>query len=175
MLNSHPLLVHYPIALWTAPIILAVLALIFRKPFGWDWRPALNAGAIAALLLGIAIGVATVFAGEHAAWTAPHPDVAHEIVEDHEDAAITSLVIAGVLAIWRLLLWRPLRKIQFFFPIGLLALAGVVSYTGDLGGRLVYHYGMGTTAVKMPVEWSHEYEVTHGEEAGKGQEHEKER
>jgi len=166
MLNSHPLFVHFPVALWTAPIIFVVVSLIFRKPFGWNSAPALYAAAIATLVLGVVIGVITVLAGEHAAWTAPHPDAAHELLDDHETAALTSLGLAAVLSIWRLALWQRLRKIQLVFPIGLLALAGLITWTGHLGGQLVYRYGMGTTALKMPVEWSHEYEVTHGEQAG---------
>ena len=74
--------------------------------------------------------------------------------------------MAAALAIWRLVLWQRLSKIQAAFPIGLLVLAGLATYTGHLGGQLVYRYGIGTTAVKMPAEWSHEYEVTHGEQPG---------
>jgi uncharacterized membrane protein len=165
MLNSHPLLVHFPVALWTAAIIFAVLWLIFRKP-------TLEIAAVAALVLGTVIAVVTAATGLHAAWTAPHPDAAHELLGDHENLALASFGAAALLSVWRLILWQRLRKIQSVFPVGLLALAVLVNLTADLGGRLVYHFGVGTTAVKMPTEWSHQYEVTHGEKAGHGeQEH----
>ena len=172
MLNSHPLLVHFPIALWTAPIIFIVVSLVFRSIRGRSTAPALQTAATAALVLGAVIAVATAVTGLHAAWTVPHPDAAHELLEDHESAALTSFGLAVVLSVWRLALWERLRKVQAIFPIALLALAVLVTYTGHLGGQLVYRYGIGTTVVKTPTELSHEYEVTHGEEAGHGEEHE---
>ena len=165
MLNSHPLSVHFPIALWTAAIIFAVLWLIFRKP-------SLDAAAVAALVLGAVIAIVTAATGLHAAATVPHPDAAHELLEDHEDLALASFAVAAVLSIWRLVLWQRLRKIQSAFPVALLALAVLVNLTADLGGRLVYHFGIGTTAVRIPAQLSHEYETTHGEEPGHGEHHE---
>jgi uncharacterized membrane protein len=159
MLNAHPLFVHYPIALWTAPIILVVLGLIFRKPW-------LETAGAAALVLGTALAFFTAGTGLHAAWTAPHPEAAHEILEDHETLAFTSFGLAAVLSIWRLAFWQRSGRLHFLFPVALLALFVLVSFTGDRGGRLVYRFGVGTTAVKLPSEWSHEYEVTHGEKAG---------
>ncbi|MFB3880540.1 MAG: DUF2231 domain-containing protein [Armatimonadota bacterium] len=162
MLNSHPLVVHFPIALWTAAFIFALLWLIFRKP-------TLEASAIGALVLGTAIAVVTAATGLHAAATVPHPDAAHELLEDHESLAIASFVVAAVLSVWRLVLWQKLRKIQAAFPVALLALAVMVNLTADLGGRLVYRYGIGTTAVKISPELSHQYEESHGEQPGHGE------
>lgn len=49
----------------------------------------------------------------------PHPQAAHEIMDDHETLALVSF---------------------------------------GLGGKVVYRYGVGTIAVKMPAAWSHEHE-----------------
>ncbi len=164
MLNDHPLIVHFPIALWTAPIIFAVLWLIFRKP-------TLETAAAATLVLGVVIALIAVATGLHAAATVPHPDAAHELLDDHETLAFVSFGVAAALSIWRLALWQRLARIKTLFPVGLLALAVLVNLTAHLGGELVYRYGIGTTAVKISPELSHVYELSHGEQPGHGEKH----
>lgn len=147
MLNVHPLLVHYPVALVVAALLFEVLWLLFR-------RESLYHAATASLALGAVTGIAALVTGLLAGSTVPHSEAAHEIMETHETTALISFGLAAILAVWRL--WR-LRlpgyggfNVVFLFL--LLVLTGLIAYTAHLGGQLVYQYGVGGTAVKMPAE-----------------------
>jgi len=137
MLNWHPLFVHYPIALLTSAVFLEVLWLVFRKE-------SLRHAMMAALVLG-AVGVVIATAtGLQAEATVPHEvPGGHELMETHGRFALISSALAVVLAVWQLWLAQRFVRLRAVFAVGLLALLGLISYTGYLGGDLVYRCGVG--------------------------------
>ena len=134
MLNAHPLFVHYPIALLTAALLFEVLWLIFRR------EPLFHA-ATAALVLGAVGALAAAASGLQAGVAVPHEvPGAHEAMERHEVFALISAGLGLMVAAVRLWLRQRQRVVSL---LALLILAALISYTGYLGGELVYTYGVG--------------------------------
>ena len=144
--NLHPFLVHFPIALLVTAVII-------------DWagimsRPATRTPFTTALYLaGTLTLVGTFLTGRDAAQTVLLPGMAHAVVEDHRAWATGCLwVFVGVTAL-RLGL-RGQRKTTRSYVRLLLATGGLVGVallvqTADLGGQLVYKYGVGTRFVAV--------------------------
>jgi uncharacterized membrane protein len=134
--NIHPLLVHFPIALLSLFFLLDLVGSVANKA---DWRHAaswfLYCGAVFAGL--------TVTAGLIAAGSIPHGGDVHEIMENHEHLGISVFLLSSALAIWR---W--LSKEQIAGPANTLhlmsaaILATLLVFTADLGGVMVYNYGV---------------------------------
>jgi uncharacterized membrane protein len=134
--NIHPLLVHFPIALLSLFFMLDLLGSVANKS---NWRDAaswfLYGGAVFSAL--------TVAAGLNAAGTVAHGGDVHEIMENHEHLGIFVFLLASVLAVWR---W--LAKQQITGPANTLQLlcsfilAVLLIFTADLGGLMVYNYGV---------------------------------
>jgi uncharacterized membrane protein len=139
MANLHPLFVHFPIALLTVFFFADLTASIFQKP---DWRKA----ADWFLYLGAVFAVMTMIAGLHAAETVPHTEDVHEIMETHEHLGIAIVTIALSLSVWRLIA-KPRLKGMANTAYLILA-AGMwlmLVFAADLGGLMVYHFGVAVT------------------------------
>ena len=141
--NIHPLLVHFPIALLSLFFLLDFSASILQKP---DWRR--TAGWF--LYLGAVFAGLTMLAGFHAADTVAHSDEVHEIMETHEHLGVTIFSLASLLSVWRLFGKSLLSGV---FNVVYLLLAAVLSillvFSADLGGLMVYHYGVAVQAVEV--------------------------
>ena len=140
--NIHPLFVHFPIALFSAFLIAEFVGVVFRKE---DFRCA----ASFTLYLGTIAALFTVAAGYYAAATVEHPEVVHPIMERHEHLGVTVLVLAIILSVWRI---RSQRRFsprgQFLHILLAFILCVVIAFGADLGGLMVYRYGVGGQAVK---------------------------
>lgn len=161
MENIHPLLVHFPIAFISFFVLVDIIACIFRKP---SWRNL----ASGLLYFGTLTAAFTVYAGFEAAKTVAHDDVVHEVIERHEHLAISVLILASLLSLWRLLSGSNIKNgANFFFLLLALILAGLVSLTADLGGLLVYHHGVAVLPAAMnasngdQTEHSHDHDHEH--------------
>lgn len=140
MENWHPLLVHFPIALLFLFVVIDIVASLAGKP---AWRGAaswfLYAGTLSA--------AATVAAGLIAAANVAHGGNVHEIMENHEHLGISVLVLATLLSAWRLiargLIGGPANQL---FGLLSLVLAGLLVFTADLGGLMVYKFGVAVRA-----------------------------
>ncbi|MCX7097300.1 MAG: DUF2231 domain-containing protein [Methylococcales bacterium] len=144
MLNIHPLLVHFPIAFLSAFFAVDFVATLAKKP---QWR------TIASCLLyfGTVAALFTVIAGFSAAESAAHGHAVHDIMERHEHIGISVLVLAVLLSIWRL------RSVDFpqggangFFLTLSAILCGLMLLGADLGGYMVYHFGVAVAAAPAP-------------------------
>lgn len=139
--NVHPLLVHFPIALLIAALVLDLVALFARKD-----RLTVGTGAILVLAaLGAAAALITGFLAEETVEAMPPDEARHETLEAHELAAIAVLVLTIALALWRVAarMEYPQGRLRWLY-LALLAVACVlVSITGHLGGTLVYVHGVG--------------------------------
>lgn len=143
--NLHPALVHFPIALAAVALIFDAVVAIWPR-----WVRADAAGA-ALWVLAAAGACAAYLAGEHAAGEVGLLDGAAEAaLGEHADAALATLVALGLVALLRVsLTWRArgadqvergaLRAVAL---LGALAVQGLVIYTADLGGALVYRHGI---------------------------------
>lgn len=153
MENIHPLLVHFPIALLSLFFLLDFCASILQKP---DWRGA--AGWF--LYLGALFAGLTMLAGFHAADTVAHGENVHEIMETHEHLGVTIFSLASLLSVWRWFGKLPLRGLTnyiYLFFAGCLCV--LLVFAADLGGLMVYHYGVSVQAVEAlePEEEMHEH------------------
>ncbi len=137
MPNIHPLIVHFPIAFLSAFFFLDVLGSLTRND---NWR------RIASVLLyfGVVAVLCAVAAGFQAAETIPHGDTVHKIMEKHEHLGLIVAFLTVMLAVWRIIVGEKLKRFANFLHLGLAALILVVMTMGvDLGGLMVYKYGVG--------------------------------
>jgi uncharacterized membrane protein len=143
MHNIHPLLVHFPIALLSMFFVLDLLGTVARKA---HWRSAasyfLYMGTIAALF--------TVLAGFKAAESVAHGQAVHAIMETHEHLGVFVLSLSGVLSLWRLKSGGIIHNAaNVLFLILSTLLVVIMSFGADLGGLMVYHYGVAVDAVTV--------------------------
>jgi uncharacterized membrane protein len=143
--NIHPLLVHFPIAFLSLFVLIDLIGTARRQS---EWRN--FAGGL--LYLGTAFAALTVWAGFHAAETVPHGHNVHEIMERHEHLGISILGLSLALSAWRLR-----RSVDGFGIYNLLSviLAGILILGADLGGLMVYKYGVAVQAVAVSPEDNH--------------------
>jgi len=141
--NIHPLLVHFPIALLSVFFVLDLVGTFAKKQ---QWRGM----ASSFLYIGTLLAMFTVIAGFIAEDSVPHGENIHAIIEKHEDLGLAILSLAIALSAWRL-------KHNGFFKgyvngvfLTLSALLCVLIALGaDLGGLMVYQYGVAVKAVSI--------------------------
>lgn len=147
----HPALVHFPIALLLGGILLDLYAWWRREDLAWV--------ATGLLLAGVVTGALAAVAGVVAFYTVPssHTEEAHRLVPWHIGMAVTMFVLFTVAAIMR---WyrQPVPPTSVIRVLGLVA-AAVLLVTAALGGRIVYHGGMG---IEPKIVAAHLREHTHG-------------
>ncbi|MDD5272457.1 MAG: DUF2231 domain-containing protein [Methylovulum sp.] len=145
MANIHPMLVHFPIAFLVTFFVLDAVATLANKI---AWRKV----ASWFLYLGTVAAAFTVLAGFIAADSVPHGDNVHEIMEHHEHLGVSVLSLAAVLSVWRYTVGESLRGVAnglFVFASALLCL--LLSLGADLGGLMVYKYGVAVAVAAAPV------------------------
>jgi uncharacterized membrane protein len=146
MANIHPLLVHFPIALFVAFLAMDFAGWLFAKK-------GLRAAAAWMLYLGTLGTCATVVTGFWAAGKVPHDEVVHDIMLRHRNYGLAILSFGIVLSIWRALADTLFSRfgqfLQFLFA---LVMVGTMTLGADLGGLMVYKYGVGTKVACPPQE-----------------------
>lgn len=149
IINIHPLVVHFPIALLLTAIVFYFLGTIFRKEeFLLAGKWVFYAGTFTAAL--------AVWTGLQAANTVPHGGEAHQTLMAHQYTGFAVLALSILLSLWLILTkanipgWgKPL------FLIALFLLAAVIMQQADFGGRLVFLNGVGVGRKGM-MEQGHE-------------------
>lgn len=159
--NIHPMLVHFPLAFLSTFFVLDVAGTLAKKQ---HWRNVaswlLYFGAVTALF--------TVIAGFMAANSVAHGDNVHDIMERHEHFGVSVLSLAILLSAWRAKSGGTIQGGANVFFLMLSALLCVLMTLGaDLGGLMVYKYGVAVEAAKTNGAEVHEH--VHGVDA---QEHE---
>ena len=156
LVNIHPLIVHFPIALLVAFFTVDLLGAAFKKA---NWRSV----ATGMLYLGTIMAGAAVAAGLAAESTVEHGANVHEILEVHKSIGISILCLSAVLSIWRLLskgVIKGLSNIPYFLMSFLLVI--LVTLGADLGGLMVYKYGVAVEAVKVTsIDYFQEHTHSH--------------
>ena len=159
--NAHALVVHLPIGLLAAAAAADLAALLRRRPG--------SAATVATALYvaGSAALAAAYLTGRDAAPDVYTPDLAAPVVARHWTWALWCLVYFGGLTasrVWRLGLGTPAlrspgtdgatargnqppgRAVHLAFAAAGLAGLLLLAVTAELGGRLVYQYGVGVVA-----------------------------
>jgi uncharacterized membrane protein len=142
--NIHPLLVHFPISLLVAAVVVDLVAIIVPRP------PRLSAASAGLYVAGAVGALAAYVSGLQASQAVFIPGMAHEVVEQHRRLALITAWYFGIAALVRLVLLRrdfPRLRIQrlLLLAIGLVGIA-ILYETADRGAQLVYRHGVGVIA-----------------------------
>ncbi len=149
LLNVHPLLVHFPIAITIMALVFEGAARLNREKFPLVIATALIYSAALAAIV-------TVLTGFQAAGTLGHDSPGHDLVHTHREFMLFYTAFIVVLALGNFIITKRAgerlastwRKV---FRPGLLVMATVVLVLGsDLGGRLVFEHGMGIQPPATP-------------------------
>ena len=137
--NVHPLIIHFPIAVLSIAVLFDFIFQI------WD-RSWLSINCLSIYILGTVSALAAFLTGQYAADNVNMPMQAELTVSNHSDMAKYTLLFFSLYSIIRAIYWwklkpNPIFKVSFF----ILALLGLflLFQTADLGGKLVYKYGVG--------------------------------
>jgi uncharacterized membrane protein len=141
--NIHPIVVHFPIALIFAVIVVDLVGRITKNDSYLRVGTILTIFALAGALAAVGTGL---FA-EESVW---HSEAAEELIETHELLGFVYLGILTLLTIVRLAAIRKLGGSTGWVAITIAVLAaGVVTFGAYFGGELVYQHGTGVTGVQM--------------------------
>ncbi len=130
--HLHPVIVHFPIALFISALGLEILSLIFKKE-GFHQAAWYN------YILGIAAAFAAVLSALIDGET-----LKHTVFYTHRALGYWILGVAFLSS--TVLFFAKKKSLQIFrilFLISLIVISLLVSVTGYYGGRLVYEYGVG--------------------------------
>ncbi len=133
--HLHPLSVHFPIALLMVGFLFDLVSLAFRK------EHCLAKAGFWLMLLGTLGAVGAYFTGEYFSRTLSGP--LGELKETHELwAKITmwTMVAASVVRVFAVITKKDRGVLKWVVFLLFLAGAVLVSYTGLLGGSLVYDH-----------------------------------
>lgn len=140
--NVHPLLVHFPIAFLFVFLLAEIAGLMFRS----IWLRQL---ASSMLYLGAAGAIAAAVAGLVAEETVPHGAAVHEIMEWHKRAGLTVTGLAVGLAVWRVAAGGRFSVMAQALHLFVALITVVCLFFGaDLGGLMVYQYGVGVKSLQ---------------------------
>jgi uncharacterized membrane protein len=139
--NLHPVLTHFPIALFTVGLLFDLLAVLLKNTrlenVGWWSQVSGSVGLAAAIVSGLLAKSAIQIPGQ-----------AISTFETHEQIAFLVAALAASLLLWRissLMLLPPRMKTVYLL---LMAIMVVVMWIGAwYGGELVYSFGTGVRMI----------------------------
>ena len=139
--NIHPMIIHFPIALW-------YMAVLFELSFLFLTTSWLRNTTTGLYILGAAGSLASYLSGKQAIDIVSVPMQAELIAGNHADWAYYTVIYFMAYSAFRLFLfWKRWDKIKavaiLMFLLGLTGI-GLITKTSELGARLVYEYGVGT-------------------------------
>ena len=153
--DVHPLVVHFPIALWSVALLFWVLGLRGREDLWRAGRWMLYLGSVAALV--------AVTTGLWAEDRLGHETPGHELVHVHRNLMVTATALGGTTAV---LAWLARARSGPWTHAGLLAAllatTAVCALGADRGALLVYGHGVGMSVADRAAE---------GHERAAGSEH----
>lgn len=138
--NVHPMLVHFPIAIFITAIMADSVHLFWKK----EW---LRVFVTVMFILAALVAVITYLSGQQAIDIVSVPMRAELTASNHSDWGLYTMLYFSAFAIIRgFLFWKELdrhRIVAILLFCGGLAGAALIGKTADLGGKLVYKYGVG--------------------------------
>jgi len=145
--NIHPLIVHFPIGLLPAAVLLYVLAWLAKKE-SWAWT---GLWLLGLGTLGAAAAVASGLYGAEGVMVAPA--VREHLLMNHERIMLGVLALSVILSVWAWLARpMPLKGGVVFLLLLAVLLAGL-TVGADFGGRMVYDYNAGGNACPQPIDY----------------------
>lgn len=142
----HPLIVHFPVALFIVGVVAQLLTI-------WRQSDFLSRMAFYLILLGELSGIVAYLTGDDAEEFAERQwGNVHQMVEIHQAFATITLIVFGAFIGLRVI--KAFVKIPYFKTMSIaLALIGAVmiSLTGHYGGRIVYQIPGDTQHVSHPT------------------------
>ena len=143
--NIHPMLVHFPFALWLAALLIWAAFVATRKDGLWSTGRLL-------LTLGTLGGMAAVASGYWATDQMGHTAPGHDLVHVHRNWMVATTVLAALTTAGAWLY----RGSSFGPRLGLVGLllvtGGLLTAGADRGAELVYRYGVGVLNEAPPSE-----------------------
>ncbi len=145
----HPKVVHFAIALLSVYVLLEFIGVVFKKDF-------FSKAAHLILFLGVLSTLSAVLTGNQALdvankWENQGAMIPFHAISEHQESANWAVWFFSILLILRTM--AVLKKkfagyIKYVFLV--LAIVGmfIIYRTGELGGKLVYKYGVGTQLLK---------------------------
>jgi len=138
--NIHPLIIHFPIALWLVAVLFDLISLVRSK----DW---LRKSAVTIYGLAAMGALVAFFSGKQAIDLVAIPFQGEVTASNHSDWGHYTLyffvayAVIRLVAYWRQ--WDNKKAVAILFLLLGIVGAGMVAKTADLGGKLVYKYGVG--------------------------------
>lgn len=133
-LHLHPMLVHFPVALFVSALGLGVVSVISRK--SQLYQTAIHLYVLAALT--------TLLVVQTGLWEAERLHLKHPIFNLHKTFGLL-LMFSSLLSL--VILWLSRRLSERHFKIAFFILAvlmtGFVSIAAFYGGKMVFEYGVG--------------------------------
>lgn len=130
--HIHPIMVHFPIALFISALGLEVLSIIFKKE-------KLHQTAWINYILGVVAAIAAILSALLENQTIKHP-----VFYTHRVLGYWTLIVSFTAFLVLFLIRRKsIRLFRISFVVLLIITAVLVTITGYYGGRLVYEYGVG--------------------------------
>ena len=152
--QAHAAINDLPPALWLVSVTFDVAGTVLK-------RDSLKTVAFWNLVVGVVGAIAAVIAGLEAASVVQHSDEAHAIMERHELMALITTSLFAVLAVWRVFRRGRWRRGEAPFALaGSIVGLGLLIYTAQLGGALVFDHALGVPTARLEV-ISHERESEH--------------
>lgn len=138
--NIHPLIIHFPIALLLVAVFIDTVSIWFHRT--WLYKSALMM-----YLFGTLAAITAYITGRIAADSVNPPFNAELTMSKHSDMALYTVLFFSIYTILRLILQKKIDPENKFLRLAALAvaLAGIFLLIGtaDLGGKLVFKYGVG--------------------------------
>ena len=138
--HFHPILVHFVIA----PLIIA-----FVFDFLWIFKKEDFFQKFSWYNLNIAgtFGVLSIISGLIAEENVIFSEVSKEAFESHEEFAFIFIILLIIQVLWRIgLNGKYPKKLMYVYYLLLITSLFSVIYTGYLGGKLVFEYGIGVNS-----------------------------
>jgi uncharacterized membrane protein len=159
----HAALNDLPTALLLTAVLFDLMALIAK-------RPGFRQVSFWTLVVGAIGGAAAVISGLQAEDHIEHGEAVHRVMETHEQLALITLGVFGVLALWRIVRERRMGSLERSLVL-LLSLGGlgVLLATANYGGRLVFDHAAAISSTVLQAEL---HERTEGHRHAAGEEHE---
>lgn len=136
--HLHPIIVHFPVALITVGFIMEVIALFFKS------ERCLSKTGFYLMILGTLAAIAAWLTGQLFT-SQPTQDAITDVFEKHETGALITMILMIICSSFRI--WLVVQKKEetqlkwVGFALYLLGFAAV-TFTGFMGGTMVYNYMM---------------------------------
>jgi len=138
--NIHPLIIHFPIALLLVAIFLDAVSIGFQK----DW---IYKSALMMYLFGTLGAITAYITGRIAANSVSPSFKAELTMSNHSDWALYTVVFFSIYTLLRLIFNKKINPDNKLIRLAALFVALIGLYllvrTADLGGKLVFRYGVG--------------------------------